>query len=104
MKIAFLNIFVNAVEAMEPGKGILKITTWLNGGFVVVSIADNGKGIPQRDIEKLFDPFFTAKQGGMGLGLTSTKNIISSHSAAIEVTSLLGQGTTFHIYFKLAET
>lgn len=102
MKIAFLNILVNAVEAMEPGKGLLKINVKLKNGFVIVAISDNGKGVAPKDIEKLFDPFYTAKQGGMGLGLTSTKNILSSHSATIEVSSKLNEGTTFHIYFKLA--
>jgi signal transduction histidine kinase len=104
MKIAFLNIVVNAVEAMEPGKGLLKVGTRLQNGSIIVSISDNGKGIAPADIDKLFDPFYTAKQGGMGLGLTSAKNILNSHSATIEVNSRLNVGTTFHICFKLAET
>ena len=103
MKIALLNIVVNAVEAMEPGSGVLKINAKLQKGYVLVSINDNGKGIAARDIEKLFDPFYTAKVGGMGLGLTTTKNILSSHSASVEVTSRLNEGTTFYIYFKLAQ-
>jgi signal transduction histidine kinase len=103
MKLAFLNIFINAVEAMEPGKGILKIETKFSGGFVIVSIGDNGRGIARGDIDKLFDPFYTAKPGGMGLGLTTTKNILSSHNATIEVRSTVNVGTHFFIYFKLAE-
>jgi signal transduction histidine kinase len=102
MKIAFLNIIINAIEAMQPGKGILKIETKLKDGFEIVSMIDNGKGIAPEEIEKLFDPFYTDKQGGMGLGLTSTKNILSSHSATVEVRSALEKGTTFSIYFKLA--
>jgi signal transduction histidine kinase len=104
IKIAFLNIVVNAVEAMEQGKGRLRITAGARDGFVIVTISDNGKGIAPKDIEKLFDPFFTAKQGGMGLGLTSTKNILTSHSATIEVSSKVNQGSTFFIYFKLPES
>ncbi|HZX73931.1 MAG TPA: ATP-binding protein, partial [Cyclobacteriaceae bacterium] len=103
MKIAFLNIVINAVEAMEQGVGILTISTILNNGSIVVKIADNGKGIAHDDIEKLFDPFHTAKPGGMGLGLTSTKNILSSHNAEVEVSSRLNEGTTFLIFFKLPE-
>jgi len=103
IKIALLNIIINAVEAMEPGKGLLKINTELTNGSIIISVTDNGKGISAEDIEKLFDPFHTAKPGGMGLGLTSTKNILSSHSAEIEVRSKLNEGTTFLIYFKLPE-
>jgi PAS domain S-box-containing protein len=101
IKIALLNIIINATEAMEAEKGVLKICTELRDGFLVVSIADNGKGIPAEEIEKLFDPFYTGKQGGMGLGLTSTKNILDSHTASVEVTSVPKQGTTFTIYFKM---
>ncbi|MCZ8217753.1 MAG: ATP-binding protein, partial [Cyclobacteriaceae bacterium] len=88
--------------AMEPGKGVLTINTALKDDTVTISIHDNGKGIPQEDLNKLFDPFFTAKKSGMGLGLTSVKNILNSHSANIEVNSEPGVGTTFYIHFKLA--
>lgn len=103
LKIAFLNIIVNAIEAMERGKGELVVDVRLKQNTIVVTLSDNGKGIPADDLEKLFDPFFTEKPGGMGLGLTSTKNIISSHNAAIEVESAVKKGTSFIIYFKLAE-
>jgi PAS domain S-box-containing protein len=104
MKIAFLNIVVNAIEAMEAGRGLLRLETNRQNGFVMVSFSDNGKGIAPEDIEKLFDPFYTGRQGGMGLGLTSTKNILNSHSATIEVNSTVGEGTTFTVYFKLPES
>jgi len=104
IKIAFLNIVINAVEAMQPGKGILKTNTGREDGNLVVSIIDNGKGISADELEKLFDPFFTGKQGGMGLGLTSSKNILNSHNATIEVASTQSRGTTFHIFFKLPES
>lgn len=103
LQIAFLNIIINALEAMTPDKGILTVSTSLKNKILLVEISDNGKGIAAPDIKKLFDPFFTDKQSGMGLGLTSTKNILNSHSANIEVTSELGKGTTFCIQFKLAE-
>lgn len=103
LKIAFLNIIVNAIEAMERGKGELMVDVKLKENTIVVTLSDNGKGIPAEDLEKLFDPFFTEKPGGMGLGLTSTKNIISSHNASIEVESTVKKGTSFIIYFKLAE-
>lgn len=103
LKIAFLNIIVNAVDAMERGKGELRVDVQLNLSTIIVRISDNGKGIPAEDLEKLFDPFFTEKPGGMGLGLTSTKNILSSHNATVEVESTVKKGTSFIIYFKLAE-
>jgi signal transduction histidine kinase len=103
IQIALLNIIINAVESMTLGKGVLKINTSLADKTLTIAIADNGKGIPPADIGKLFDPFFTGKQSGMGLGLTSTKNILNSHNAQVEVKSELGVGTTFFIHFKLAE-
>jgi PAS domain S-box-containing protein len=102
IQIALLNIIINAIEAMELGKGILNIGTSLIDQTITVAISDNGKGIASADLGKLFDPFFTAKQNGMGLGLTSTKNILNSHNAKIEVKSKVGEGTTFFIHFKLA--
>jgi len=101
IKIALLNIIINGLEAMQPGKGVLKVSAELKNGAVVALISDNGKGIAQEDIEKLFDPFYTDKPSGMGLGLTSTKNILNSHNADVEVLSTIGEGTTFTISFKL---
>lgn len=105
IQIALLNIVINAIEAMEQGKGVLKIITSLTGdGDVVrVEVQDNGKGIPAGEIRKLFDPFFSSKQNGMGLGLTSTKNILNSHNAQVDVKSEVGKGTSFYIQFKLAK-
>ena len=101
IKIALLNIIINGLEAMQPGTGVLKVSAELRNGSVVALISDNGKGIAPEDIEKLFDPFYTDKPGGMGLGLTSTKNILNSHNAEVEVMSVIGEGTTFCISFKL---
>jgi PAS domain S-box-containing protein len=103
IKIALLNIIINGLEAMQPGRGVLKISAENRTGCIVIFISDNGKGISPEGIEKLFDPFYTDKPGGMGLGLTSTKNILNSHSAEVEVISAPGQGTTFCISFKLPE-
>jgi signal transduction histidine kinase len=103
IKIAFLNIIINSIEAMIPGKGKLVIKILHKDGTVVVEITDNGKGIAKEDITKLFDPFFTVKQNAMGLGLTSTKNILNSHGAEIDVKSEIGAGTTFYIYLKTAQ-
>ncbi|MFZ1808129.1 MAG: CHASE3 domain-containing protein [Cyclobacteriaceae bacterium] len=101
VKIALVNIMVNAIEAMEPETGVLSVTVEPEDDQVVLIIADNGKGIPEEELEKLFDPFYSAKQGGMGLGLTSTQNILNSHKIEIEVQSKVGVGTSFYITFSV---
>jgi PAS domain S-box-containing protein len=100
LKTALLNIMVNAVEAMELGKGVMTVKTRLaDEDHVCVTISDNGSGISPENQQRLFDPFFTAKSGGMGLGLTATQNIVNSHRGTIEVTSKVGEGTTFRLLF-----
>ncbi|MGF1637564.1 MAG: ATP-binding protein [Cyclobacteriaceae bacterium] len=103
LKIAFLNIIINAIEAMEADKGILEVEISSVQDEIIFRISDNGKGIAKDEIVKLFDPFHTGKKNGMGLGLTSTQNILNSHKARIEVQSELGEGTTFSIFFKPIE-
>ncbi len=100
VKTALLNILVNAVEAMQEGKGILSVkTACTEDNRVYVEVSDNGGGISDADRQRLFDPFFTGKSGGMGLGLTATQNIINSHKGSIDVDSQVGQGTAFRLYF-----
>lgn len=103
MNIALLNIFINAIEAMNPGSGVLKVSTQLMNGKVYVRIADNGIGISEEHKAKLFDPFFTVnKTKGTGLGLTSTQNIIINHKGNITVDSKVGEGTLFTIILPVA--
>lgn len=100
LKTAFLNIIINAIEAMDAQKGVLKVRTSTVSGKVVVWIEDNGPGMNKDTLNKLFDPFYTEKKDGMGLGLTSAQNIIQSHNGSIEVDSKPGRGTIFKIAFK----
>lgn len=99
--IAFLNIIVNAIEAMDKN-GTLYLTTEDYNNKCVVKITDTGKGMPKGDISKLFEPFFTTKDNGNGLGLTNTQNIILGHKASISADSELGKGTTFTVSFNYA--
>lgn len=99
LKIAFLNIIINAVEAMEVGKGELDIDINTFEGLHTVVVKDNGCGIPEEHISRLFEPYFTSKRNGMGLGLAATLNILQSHKAQIDVTSVVKSGTTFTISF-----
>lgn len=99
IKIAFLNVIVNAIEAMEPDRGILHITTENQTDRCVVTITDNGKGLEKDELTKLFEPYYTTKENGTGLGLTNTQNIILSHKGSITATSQPGEGTSFIITF-----
>lgn len=99
LKLAFLNIVINAVEAMEPNKGILTIGIDSQGDNQVVTIKDNGCGIPEENLSRLFEPYFTSKRNGMGLGLAATLNILQSHKANIDVTSVINEGTSFTLSF-----
>lgn len=101
INIAFLNIIVNAVEAMETN-GILTIKSEDSNGRCVATISDNGKGIDKESLSKLFEPYFTTKEKGNGLGLTNTQNIIISHNAKVYVESIEGKGTSFIISFNYA--
>lgn len=97
--IAFNNILVNAVEAIENGNGELDICITSTADSYLVSIKDNGKGIPEQYLSKLFEPFFTLKQKGVGLGLSATYSIVQSHQGNIQVKSQPNKGTTFLISF-----
>jgi signal transduction histidine kinase len=99
IRIAFLNIIVNAIEAMEPGKGILEIVTHGEENKCVVEITDNGYGMTEEQLNNLFEPYFTTKPDGNGLGLTNTQNIILNHKGAVNVASKPGAGTSFIIKF-----
>ncbi len=97
--IAFNNILINAVEAIENGNGELDISLVSTPDNYLVSIRDNGKGIPEQYLSKLFEPFFTLKQKGVGLGLSATYSIVQSHHGNIQVNSQPNKGTTFLISF-----
>ena len=95
IKLSFLNIIVNAIEAMEKDKGVLTITTYNAGSKCIIDFGDNGMGIDPETVQKLFDPYFTSKTNGNGLGLTNTQNIILSHKGNIHVRSFKGKGSNF---------
>lgn len=99
IKISFLNLIVNAVEAMQPHQGILKILTKGEDDKCVVEITDNGHGMTDEQLNSVFEPYFSTKENGNGLGLTNTANIILNHKGDISVTSKPGRGTTFTIKF-----
>ena len=101
LKIAILNVVINAIEAMEEGHGLLSIGLTRDDKNAILTINDNGSGISEENVSRLFEPYFTQKRNGVGLGLTFTLNILQAHKAGIEVSSLQGLGTTFTITFPL---
>ena len=102
LKQVFLNLLTNAVQIMEERGGTIRISTMLEGDFVQVEVADSGPGIPPSNIGKVFDPFFSTRDDGTGLGLTIVHRIIDEHGGHIEVESGEG-GTTFRVSLPIAE-
>ena len=103
MKQAILNLLLNAVQAMPKGGHLaLKGHIPEEDRWVQLSIQDSGVGIPGQDIDKLFDPFFSTKEGGMGLGLSIAHRIIDQHDGKIEVESAPGKGTLFTVWLPIS--
>jgi len=105
------NLVLNADEAMPDG-GVIKVTArninvtkrstlpLSKGNYVEIIIEDKGVGIPKKHLDRIFDPYFSTKQKGSGLGLTTAYSIIKNHGGYITVDSKLGVGTTFSIYLR----
>ncbi len=102
LKIAFTNIIINAIEAMNENKGELNISVTSQNSHHVVSIRDNGSGINSEILPHLFEPYFTFKRNGLGLGLATTLNIIQSHKASIDVQTAPDEGSNFILKFERA--
>ncbi|EEG78743.1 ATP-binding protein [Dethiobacter alkaliphilus] len=94
-----LNLVHNGLEAMDDG-GVLTISTYTTGSEVILSVADQGKGIPPQNMEKISKPFFTTKESGTGLGLPVCQTIARKHDAVIDCQTSKN-GTTFIVKFKI---
>jgi two-component system, sporulation sensor kinase E len=92
-----VNLISNAVQAMEDTGGTVTVTTRATGGYVETAFADNGPGIPPERVGKVFDPFYSTRDEGTGLGLTIVHRIVDEHNGHIEVESRPSQGTTFTV-------
>ncbi len=97
IKEAFLNIVNNSIQAVGT-QGRIMVKTYPSNGYVVVEISDTGKGISEKDLSFIFDPFYTTKPTGTGLGLAITRRIIEEHKGRIEVKSKMGEGTTMKVF------
>ena len=104
MQQVLLNLINNAIDAMDKG-GKIEITTRVDGRYVVIDVADTGHGIPQANLQRIFDPFYTTKPvgKGTGLGLSICYGIIKKMGGEISVNSAVGMGTTFHVMIPASE-
>lgn len=96
--IALVNILLNAIEAVKEADGRIQIRTFLVENEVGIAIQDNGHGIPKEVQNQIFEPYFSKKTNGVGLGLASTLSIIQLHQGHIELDSIENEGTTFTIW------
>jgi signal transduction histidine kinase len=101
LRIALVNLIVNARDAMESDDARVTVSTRLDGRSVAIVIADRGAGIDRADLPRIFDPYFTTKRGGTGLGLPISKNIVEGLGGAISVSSTPGKGTAIRIELPL---
>ncbi len=99
MKEAFLNIVNNSIQAVG-NHGRITAATYASNSHVVVEISDTGKGITEKDMPFIFDPFYTTKPTGTGLGLAITRRIVEEHKGRIEVRSRPEEGTTVRVYLE----
>jgi len=105
MKQVFMNLILNAIQAMKDG-GSISISTSLSARndaevireYVQVEVRDTGIGIPQENLEQIFDPFFTSKDEGSGLGLAVSNQIVQEHGGFVTVESTVGKGTAFFVH------
>ncbi len=109
MSQVFNNLILNSVQAMPNGGAVFisvenvslpenSVATLPEGSYVRVTVQDTGPGIPEEDLTKIFDPYFTTKEHGSGLGLASVYSIVKRHDGHVTVESKPGHGTTFRIY------
>ncbi|MBN1226023.1 MAG: GHKL domain-containing protein, partial [Deltaproteobacteria bacterium] len=97
---AFFNIFINAVQSMKNG-GDITITIKEENKNYHIHIRDTGEGISKKNINKIFNPFFTTKDKGSGLGLPIVKKILEGHNGTIDIKSEVGKGTSVFITLPL---
>ncbi len=91
------NIVKNAFDTVPAEKGVVEITGFVTDESMGFSVKDNDKGIPEEEIPKVTEPFYTKKSRGIGLGLSISKEILSLHGGFLDIKSTLGEGTTVRV-------
>ena len=102
MKQVLLNLLKNAMQATAKG-GSVSLATGSTPDDVWISVADSGSGIPADELNRIFEPFYTTKQKGTGLGLMIVQRILRAHGGRVELESRVGKGTTFRLWLPLRE-
>lgn len=102
IKQVLVNLAKNAMQAMSKG-GVLLVQTGATADEVWVSLSDTGRGIPEEQLNRIFEPFYTTKKKGSGLGLMIVQRIVRAHSGRIELDSRVGKGTTFRVWLPMRE-
>jgi signal transduction histidine kinase len=102
VKQAILNIVLNGVQAMPDG-GTLRITSKREGESALLTVRDQGAGIPENIRDKVFNLYFTTKSGGSGIGLAMAYRVVQLHHGSVEFTSIMEHGTTFYLRFPLVD-
>ncbi|HLH41092.1 MAG TPA: ATP-binding protein [Bryobacteraceae bacterium] len=97
MERVILNLMTNAAQASPPS-GAITVKTRLAGGMAEIAVIDRGSGIDPRNLESIFNPFFTTKSDGVGLGLAICSKIVDEHGGQIKVESAPGEGSVFHVF------
>jgi signal transduction histidine kinase len=110
MKKVFMNLILNAIQAMKEGgsitlasRAVLRNGSDSSGEFVQIEIRDTGVGIPEEHLQHIFDPFFTSKDEGSGLGLAVSHQIVQEHGGFVNVESTVGKGTTFFVHIPVGK-
>ena len=101
IKASLMNVILNAIQAMPCG-GRLSVTTAASDGFITAKIEDTGEGIAEGHLARIFEPYFTTKTAGIGLGLALTRRIIEEHKGSIDIKSKNGNGTSVSVQLPLA--
>jgi signal transduction histidine kinase len=99
----FINLFLNSVNAMSSDGGALTVKTRMDDGFVRVDVMDTGKGIEPQHLARIFEPFYTTRANGTGLGLFSAKTIVEDHDGKIDVKSKIGKGSCFSVWLPIVQ-
>lgn len=97
LKQVFINLFKNAAEAIEPGGSIKLSISLFSDKMVSIKIVDSGSGISPENLKRIYEPFYTTKENGTGLGLLISQKIIQDHGGALNITSEIGKGTTAEV-------
>ena len=100
MKQVFYNLIRNGMQAMSPG-GVLKVKTSFDEGVIVILFCDNGAGMSQETVARLFEPYYTTKQGGTGLGLVIAQRIVREHRGELRIKSEVGKGSCAEVRLPL---